>query len=293
LTAAVCRAAMANSSSGIAVTGPVATSSRSPVGKACRCRRSGSARSKLSQPSQASASRQSCRRFRGTGRWRRRAAIACAAGRRCRRCRPAPARSRAGRRRAWPRSATPDRGAVSTASHCSLPHALLQHQYAERDVEQRQDEIAEAGFEDVAVVHAPDEGQPVAHHQQRRPARCGPVADGMPRHPQGIAEAAAEAEQGRHQQHGPDHAMGDDLDRRHLGDLLEEDRHHDPRSGRRRFRRGCLSGCFPACRRDGSLSWAHPPAPAPVAGVTGVRGFAALWMAAPPSGRPVFRRRNR
>jgi hypothetical protein len=149
-----------------------------------------------------------------------------------------------------------DRGAQH-GEPLQLAHALLEHQHAERDVEQRQDEIAEAGFDDVAVVDAPDEGQPVGQHQRR--GQCDTrQLQRLPREAPGVVEAAAVGEQGGHQQHGPDHAVGDYLGRRYFGDLLEEDRHHAPDDV------GADAGedaCPGVLRRDGGM--AHSPGPVP------------------------------
>ena len=104
---------------------------------------------------------------------------------------------------------------------------LAQQRHAQQHVEQRIDEVAEAGLDHVARVHRPDVQAPVerdqqsAQRQHRRRARLAqdrrePAAALLPEQP------------GADERRAPDHAMQHDLQRRHRLEQVPVQRHQTP-----------------------------------------------------------------
>ncbi len=102
------------------------------------------------------------------------------------------------------RGADPDRGPLGG------PQPFLQQQHAHRDGDQRVDEVAEGGLDDVPGVHGPDVDAPVDGDDRRGDRDQGEPA----RLSQQLAEpgpAAHDEQGGAHEEQGPDHPVGEDL----------------------------------------------------------------------------------
>ena len=130
-------------------------------------------------------------------------------------------RARADRQPGHAQRRTADRDPLQPAQ------PLVQHQHAEHDIDQRIDEVAQAGLDHVAGVDRPDVQAPVerdqhaAERQRRQRARLR----GQPPQP---APAIAQQQPADHQQRAPHHPVGHDLQRRHRLEQVPVHRHHPP-----------------------------------------------------------------
>ncbi|GCB46839.1 hypothetical protein SNL152K_4141 [Streptomyces sp. NL15-2K] len=92
------------------------------------------------------------------------------------------------------------------------PQPLLQEQHAHRDGDQRVDEVAERGLDDVTGVHGPDVQAPVhgddgrGHGDEAEPAR-------LPQQFAGPCPAPHDDERDGDEDEGPRHPVGEDLGR--------------------------------------------------------------------------------
>ena len=107
------------------------------------------------------------------------------------------------------------------------PQAFLQHQQAQHDIDQRIDEVAEAGVDDVAIVDRPDIDEPVGRQQQRAGDEAGQHAGLRFSAAQPVPLAAHGQHDGQEQQR-PQHAVRQDFQRRHLADGVEVQREQAP-----------------------------------------------------------------
>lgn len=89
----------------------------------------------------------------------------CATGHNCQSSAPAPVKSTEIRHSPPP---SPARRLQPAARTLTPIQALVQEQYAQQHVDQRIDEIAQAGFQDASFLHRPDVDQPVRGNQQGR-----------------------------------------------------------------------------------------------------------------------------
>ena len=108
------------------------------------------------------------------------------------------------------------------------PQPLVQDQSAERDIDQRHEEVPEARLEHMAMVHAPDIDQPVDRQQ---PATEGVPPDRRAR-PQGgaqLGQTGARRRDDEHKAQRPHVPVGDQLRGIHLGQLLPVERKQPPK----------------------------------------------------------------
>lgn len=92
------------------------------------------------------------------------------------------------------------------------PQPLLQQQHADRDGDQRVDEVAERGLDDLSVVDGPDVDAPVDGDHGRGDGD-EPEAARLPQQLAGPAPASYEEQRDGDESERPHHAVGEDLDR--------------------------------------------------------------------------------
>ena len=108
-----------------------------------------------------------------------------------------------------------------------LARAFVQKDKAQRHVDERQDEVAQARVQHVAVVHRPDVGEPVACQQQGRDHELAQQRGAAPH----LAQPGKAAQGGQHDEHEhqrPHHAVQHHLQRRRGLQLLEEQGEQPP-----------------------------------------------------------------
>ena len=119
------------------------------------------------------------------------------------------------------RSSQRDRGPLTRVE------SLVQEQHAEYHVDQRIDEIAKTGFNDVACVDGPDVQAPVERDEDA--ADDQPAGDaGLGKHHAPPTIAMLEEQPRQHEYGGPDDAVGDDFHRRHRFQQVPIERKHAP-----------------------------------------------------------------
>src|SRR5882757_1955689 len=107
-----------------------------------------------------------------------------------------------------------------------LPDALAEHQHAERHSDERVDEVAKRGVDDVAMRHGPDVDAPVDRDQRRRRQQLEPGAHAEP--PQ-VTESARPDEDEEQTGRAPHDAVGEYLERSGGQQQREEQRKQAPR----------------------------------------------------------------
>ena len=119
-----------------------------------------------------------------------------------------------------------DRGGCDTQRDpLQQPGSLAKHEYAEDDVHQRADVVAQRDLDDVPDRDAVDEQAPVGGDQHCRGRHHRPAA--RPQRPQ-LPPAAEEREDRRHEDQRPDDPVGEDLDRRCRVEQRPERREQPP-----------------------------------------------------------------
>ena len=95
--------------------------------------------------------------------------------------------------------------------------ALTEENHPQHDVHQRIDEVPQARFEHVMVIHCPDKQQPVTANQHGRERQQEDLLRGLQQRFD-ARPLTAEAHQRNHKEERPDDAVSEDLVSRNVGD---------------------------------------------------------------------------
>ena len=107
-----------------------------------------------------------------------------------------------------------------------------QHQDGERHGDQRVDEVAKSGVDDVVVQHTPHVDRPVHRHQdagRAQPPEQGAVAQDVLE----VTQLPPHQHSGEAEDEGPQHPMADDLEGSGSREQLEVERERAPQQVRR------------------------------------------------------------